>query len=158
MDRSIAKVVGMRKKTRVSSSQTSTSMVPVSGSPYYYGGQDDLTAILKTSVKGGDATVILAHHLIAAKLNVIAGNDIFELDAAIADADAVIAEFGVGRGALNEEFARNAALDIKDILEYYNELGCPGEDDEYEEEEFEDKALDLEPEQSTWGSVKSMYN
>jgi hypothetical protein len=70
----------------------------------------------------GDASLILAAQLIAAKLNVEAGSDPTPVDAAIADADALLAQFA---GALPYGVSANSnlgadILDIKDVLDDYN--------------------------------------
>ena len=115
-------------------------------------GQDELIEILCTPVRG-DATVILAHHLIAAKLNVLAGADNTIQDA-IDAGDEFLADYGYGTNPDGE--ARELALEIKDDLEAYNEQGCDDEDDEEDEDDDEDKALD-DAVQSSWSTVKQTY-
>ncbi|HOX24402.1 MAG TPA: hypothetical protein PLL30_01435 [Candidatus Krumholzibacteria bacterium] len=108
--------------------------------------RDELMAILWAPV-GGDATVILAKHLIAAKLNVIAGGDAGIQDV-IDDADAFLVEHPVGSRPSGAD--KDEALALKDELVAYNEQGCPGDDTDYG-----DKAASVES--RSWSDVKSLY-
>ena len=99
-------------------------------------------AILDTPVRG-DATVILAKHLIAAKLNVASGTDP-SIQGVIDAADAFLAIhpiFSRPGGAAKAE-----ALALKDQLVDYNEQTCP--------EDLEKAAAD---ESSTWSALKNLY-
>ncbi|MFO7610726.1 MAG: hypothetical protein R6X35_16320 [Candidatus Krumholzibacteriia bacterium] len=113
--------------------------------------QAELLAILATPV-GGDATIILAYHLIAAKLNVLNGSDP-AINDAIMEADDLLATYPLFSNPKGD--AREAILMVKDLLGDYNELGCDEEEDEDEEEDM-DKAA---PEESgsTWSQLKANY-
>ena len=52
--------------------------------------QQQLINILKTPPKGGNAVLILAHQLIATKLNILAGSDSSSIQAAVLAADALL--------------------------------------------------------------------
>jgi hypothetical protein len=114
--------------------------------------QKPLLKILKASVRGGDATVILGHHLIAAKLNVLNGAD-DSIMPVIDDADAYLAMHPVFSDPSDEE-GRQYALDLKDLLADYNEQGCPEEDDD-EEEDAEKSASAVD--RTDWGTLKALY-
>lgn len=109
--------------------------------------RDDLMVILWTPVRG-DATVILAHHLIAAKLNVISGADDGIQDT-IDAADAFLMDnplFSRPSGALKQE-----ATELKDTLAAYNEQGCD-EDSTGDP----DKSV-MTQEVQTWSNLKTLY-
>lgn len=111
--------------------------------------QAQLIAIIRRPVRG-DATVILAHHLIAAKLNVANGAS-DDIQDAIDDGDAFLAMYPLGSDPTDP--ARGQGLAIKDLLAAYNEMGCPdGFDDP-------DKALPLDEQDapSSWGELKASY-
>jgi hypothetical protein len=110
-------------------------------------GQEALLEIMDTPVRG-DATIILAYHLIAAKLNVLSGSDP-SINGAIADADALLMANPIG--SMPEGDARDMILDVKNMLAAYNELGC-GED----EEPCLDKALPNET-SSSWSELKANF-
>jgi hypothetical protein len=81
--------------------------------------QQQLLDILHQPVRG-NGLVSLAHHLIAAKLNIAAGADPSCIEETIAEADALIGDLvvpPVGDGYL----APRDVEAIKDILEDYNE-------------------------------------
>jgi hypothetical protein len=81
----------------------------------------ELLDILDIPVRGR-MTVKLAHHLIAAKLNVLVGTDP-SIQGAIDDGDAYLMAHSIGsrpRGAAKEEGEA-----IKDALVDYNESTCP---------------------------------
>ena len=102
----------------------------------------------------GDATVILAHHLIAAKLNALAGEDGADFAAAIADGDAMLTMYPLGSKPKDPE--KQDVLDAKDVLVGYNELCC-GDDDDMDMDMFGvEKALPDE-DTSSWGDLKSIY-
>lgn len=111
--------------------------------------QAQLISIIRLPVRG-DATVILAHHLIAAKLNVANGAS-DDIQDAIDDADAFLAMYPLGSNPASP--AREQGLAIKDLLAAYNEMGCPGD--------FVDpnKALPLDEQDasSSWGELKAIY-
>ena len=117
--------------------------------------QEDLLAILKTSVKGGDATVILAHHLIAAKLNVLNGAD-DSIVSVIDEADAYLVMHPVFSNPGDDE-GRQYALDLKDMLGDYNEQGCPEEDEDEDEDMDADKSMSSAVDHTDWGTLKSLY-
>lgn len=122
------------------------------GGVYY--AQAAAIAIMETSV-GGDATIILAHHLIAAKLNVAAGAS-EPFAGAIARADAYLAAHPLychPVGAVKAE-----GIDIKDELAGYNEMGCPDGMPSLMSafESMTDQAPAAD-ENGTWGAVKDMY-
>ena len=109
--------------------------------------RDDLMEILWSPVRG-DATVILAKHLIAAKLNVISGSD-DSIQGVIDDADAYLIDhpvFSRPSGA-----AKTEGLALKDDLVAYNEQGCP---DDEEDDDLE-KAAALE--NTTWSNLRDLY-
>jgi hypothetical protein len=110
--------------------------------------QAELLEIMDTPVRG-DATIILAYHTIAAKLNVAKGADPALISDALVAADAVFAAYGIGDG-INRS-ARSTALDAKNTLANYNEMGC--------DEVMGDanKAGVPTDEAATWGNLKSMY-
>jgi hypothetical protein len=110
-------------------------------------GQDALLEIMDTPVRG-DATIILAYHLIAAKLNVLSGSDP-SIGGAIDEADALLMANPIG--SKPEGDARDMILDVKNMLAGYNELGC-GED----EEPCLDKALPNET-SSSWSELKANF-
>jgi len=109
--------------------------------------QTQLLAIMDTPVRG-DATIILAYHLIAAKLNVLNGSDP-SINSAIAEADALLATYPLK--SKPEDPARSMILDVKNTLAGYNELECPdGPIDSG------DKALPNETD-STWSELKANF-
>lgn len=110
--------------------------------------QTQLLAIMGTPVRG-DATIILAYHLIAAKLNVLGGSDP-SIGGAITDADNLLMSYPLGSRPGNP--GRTMILDVKDQLAGYNELECPdgpimGSDKSFIDNETE----------STWGELKASY-
>ena len=109
--------------------------------------QTQLLAIMDTPVRG-DATIILAYHLIAAKLNVLSGSDP-SINGAIAEADALLMLYPLK--SKPDDPARSMILDVKNSLAAYNELECPdGPIDSG------DKALP-DATDSTWGELKASY-
>jgi hypothetical protein len=92
----------------------------------YLGGvaynQDQLLSYLMQPVRG-DATVILAHHLIAAILNVDNGGDMSVSDC-INNAQEFLVAHPIGSDP--QGLAREQALGIKDCLAAYNEFIVPG--------------------------------
>jgi hypothetical protein len=96
--------------------------------------KDAAIALLETST-GGDATIILAHQLIAAKLNILSGADPVSVSPVIDDADAFLAAHPVGSNPENPE--REQAVSLATILDAYNkgEIGpghCDFLDDPFE--------------------------
>jgi hypothetical protein len=112
--------------------------------------RDALMGILWSPVRG-DATVILAHHLIAAKLNVISGSD-DGIQGTIDDADAYLVEHPVFSRPGGADKA--AGLALKDLLADYNEQGCD-DDDGMDDPDPMDKAAAVET--HTWSNVKDLY-
>lgn len=108
--------------------------------------QDALLEILDAPVRG-DATVILAKHLIAAKLNVAGGNE-NTVEDTLAAADAYLAMHPVFSRPGNGD-GRQEALQMKDTLCSFNEQGCVDEDD------GADKAAMVEP--TSWDNLKATY-
>ncbi len=109
--------------------------------------QTQLLAIMGTPVRG-DATIILAYHLIAAKLNVLSGSDA-SINGAITEADNLLMAYPLRSKPSGA--ARDMILDVKDQLADYNELECPdGPIDNG------DKALPDETD-SSWGQLKASY-
>ena len=84
--------------------------------------QTQLIEILSRPVRG-DATVILAHHLIAAILNVDNGGDM-SISAAIAEGVRLLSLYPIGSNPSDP--ARQEILDVKDLLCAYNEMRVPG--------------------------------
>lgn len=111
--------------------------------------QAELLVILDTPVRG-DATIIAAYHLIAAKLNVLNGSADLVGDT-ISAMDAMLVDNPIGSKPGNP--ARDLILDHKDILADYNEQGCVDDDDDYSKSLNFEKAL----EPTTWGSVKTIF-
>jgi hypothetical protein len=106
-----------------------------------------LLAIMDTPVRG-DATVILAYHLIAAKLNVLSGSDP-SINGAIAEADALLTTYPLK--SKPGDPARSMILDVKNTLAGYNELECP-------DGPIDSGSKDL-PDQtdSSWSDLKASY-
>lgn len=88
----------------------------------------ELIAILETPVKH-DKLLIMVHHLIAAKLNVLAGSDDSIMDA-ISDGDALLCSLDRIFGRVSKD-VKSELVHIKGYLADYNEMGCPG--DEFDE-------------------------
>jgi len=113
-----------------------------------------LIRVLRTPVRG-DATIILAKHLIAAKLNVLNGTD-DGINDVIADADAYLMAHPLRsrpRGADKDE-----ALRLKDLLADYNELECntPCDRDDDNHHGPRDKAMSV-TEETTFDNLKALY-
>jgi len=83
--------------------------------------QDELLAIMDTPVRG-DATIILAYHLIAAKLNVASGSS-DSINDAISEADDLLMQYPLFSNPQGD--ARDMILSVKNELADYNELECP---------------------------------
>lgn len=115
-------------------------------------GQDELLAILRAPVRG-DATVILAHHLIAAKLNVLNNGDV-SINGAIEDADDYLALHAIFSRP-GQDDGRADALLLKNLLCTYNEQGCEGEDDNYDGPDG--KSFGSSTESTTWDQMKAQY-
>jgi hypothetical protein len=114
--------------------------------------RDALMEILWSPV-GGDATVILAKHTIAAKLNVISGSD-SSIQDTIDEADAYLMEHPVFSHPSGDD--KHEGLAIKDILVAYNEQGCEDDDVMYlDDDEAQNKAAAVED--HSWSSVKDLY-
>lgn len=117
----------------------------IGGQPYE---QDALLEIMATPVRG-DATIILTYHLIAGMLNVENGAD-NSIGGSIDEANLFLELFTIGSKPMKGN--RATALDLKDLLATYNEMGCP---DSYTGDL--DKAAETSEESTNWGSLKSMY-
>ena len=68
-----------------------------------------------------DATLALAHHLVATKLNLLVGTDP-SIQQVVDNADAFLAEHPPGSDPKGRD--RNDALDLKDLLDAYNNGPC----------------------------------
>jgi hypothetical protein len=79
--------------------------------------QAELLVVLRTPPRG-DATYILAHQLIAAKLNVAHGADASAIEATLAEADAWLAANRLGSKPRGD--ARDAGLELAAALDEYN--------------------------------------
>jgi len=112
-------------------------------------GQRELLRILRLPVRG-DATVITAKHLIAAKLNVLNGSDDSIMDVVDA-ADELLKEHALfSRPRKND---KKELLRVKDELCAYNELGC---DCPYDGSGF-DKASKALNTDTSWGDLKTRF-
>lgn len=108
-----------------------------------------LLAIMGTPVRG-DATIILAYHLIAAKLNVANGAD-GSIQSTIDSADAFLTAHPVGSNPRNP--ARAQGLALKDVLADFNEMGCPdGASNALKSFDEGDEGPAL-----NWGDIKSLF-
>lgn len=117
--------------------------------------QAEAIAIIDTPVNG-DVTIILAHHLIAAKLNVASGAS-DEIQDAIDAADAFLVAHPLYSNPGKPD--RAEGLMIKDELVGYNEMGCPG-DDTLGAAKSVAGSGELAPageESSSWGALKGAY-
>ncbi len=88
----------------------------------------------------GDATIILAQQLIAAKLNVVAGASITAIGDALAQADALLKNYPVGSNPPSPD--RNALIAVSMTLEAFNkgQMGpshCADDDEEDEDDSGE---------------------
>ncbi|MDD3643421.1 MAG: hypothetical protein PHQ19_08180 [Candidatus Krumholzibacteria bacterium] len=103
---------------------------------------------------GGDMTIKLFHHLVAAKLNVLSGSDP-SIQPTIDAADAFLMDyplFSNPKGAL-----KDMAEALKDELCAYNELPCPEDDGDMEMLEASPRAILNAPaatEETSWGALK----
>jgi hypothetical protein len=119
--------------------------------------QGELLEILDRFV-GHDKLLIMVHHLIAAKLNVLAGSDP-SIQGAIDDGDALVCALGRIFGAVGKD-VKGDLVDIKDLLADYNELGCPGEEEPCSFDILDSKVIGSpgeaagSVEESTWGAIK----
>lgn len=112
--------------------------------------QLELMRILNTPVRS-DATIILAYHTIAAKLNVASGASPAAIASALTAADGIFATYGIGNGITGA--ARTSALATKDILAAYNEMECSG----VSAATTADKIGEPGEEPATWGGLKGLY-
>lgn len=117
-----------------------------------------LIAILETPIKH-DKLLIMVHHLIAAKLNVLAGSD-DSIMGAIFDADALLCSLGRILGRVDND-VKSELVCIKDYLANYNEMGCPGDEiDEFGilgSKTFGSGAESFgAEEETTWGALKKL--
>jgi hypothetical protein len=81
----------------------------------------EAVALLKTPPKRGDKTLNLVHQLIAAKLNVCAGNDASCVQDAIAEADEFLGLFPIGSLVKANSPAWQAIAHAFEVLAAYNE-------------------------------------
>ncbi|MBU0741463.1 hypothetical protein KKG45_07950 [bacterium] len=109
--------------------------------------QSELIGIVQRPVRG-DATVILAHHLIAAMLNVWNGAD-DGIQGAIDAGNQFLADHGLGSRPSGD--LKQVALAIKNELAAYNELECDDDDSADTMKNLPDD------EPANWGTVKSIY-
>lgn len=112
--------------------------------------QDEAMAILNTPVRG-DATIILAYHLIAATLNVAGGAD-SSIQSAIDEANDLLMQTPVGSRPHSR--VKGPLLAVKDILASYNELPCMDDDNDCP---LLDKSMGAVVEETSFGSLKAMY-
>jgi hypothetical protein len=98
--------------------------------------QAELLTIFNTPPRG-DATYILAHHLIAAKLNLAAGADTSAVASTIADADNWLAQNPLGSDPNNP--ARSTGIAYSDTLDdYTNGVIGPGKCNDTDDNEGEE--------------------
>ena len=86
--------------------------------------QSELLTLLRlpTAQKGANASLILAHHLIAAKLNIANGSDPTPIGTAVADADRLLAPF-VGKlpyGVRQSSLLGQSLVSDGQLLRRYN--------------------------------------
>ena len=131
-----------------------TSFVVGGGDPRT---SDYLLMVLNSPVKDGDATVILGHHLIAAKLNVMNGGD-NSIQSVIDQADDYLSMYPIFSNPGDDE-GRQHALALKDMLCAYNEQGCDEEDDEEEDDDYDDldKSMGSAVDHTSWDNLKAFY-
>lgn len=100
----------------------------------------------------GDITIILFHHLVAAKLNVLSGSSA-SIQATIDAADAYLMDYPLFSKPEGE--AKDMGEDLKDILADYNEIPCP-DDDMDDLLGASPRALESAPAttESSWGALK----
>ncbi len=116
--------------------------------------QDDALRLLHRPVRG-DATIILAKHLIAAKLNVANGAD-DSIQRVIDRADRKLRRNEIGSRPCGRKKAR--MLRIKDKLAAYNEMGCgEGGSGGCNKSAEGEKATTTMVEDTDWGSLKALY-
>lgn len=121
--------------------------------------QSQLMTIFDMPSKGGDMTIKLFHHLVAAKLNVLIGADDYIMSA-ITAGDDFLCTYGFLSNPKGD--LKTDAEDIKDELCAYNEIEC-----EEEEEVENDAMLSIEgsstiekaaaTEESSWGALKKRH-
>ncbi len=113
--------------------------------------QAQLLDILNTAVRR-DPTYILAHHLIAAMLNVANGADT-SINGAIANANAILVTYPIGSEPTGP--AKAVIIMAKNALASYNEMILPGC------EGFIGPTLNRvsgsPAEKATWGGIKDLY-
>jgi hypothetical protein len=119
--------------------------------------QAQLLEILNTPVRG-DATIILAYHLIAAKLNVANGAD-EPADDAIARGDRLLCMYPLFSNPRGP--ARDEILGVKDELCAFNEYIVPGCGDDNPPTGEMSTDIRLAPaapaEDASWGAIKNIY-
>jgi len=118
--------------------------------------QAQLLAILNLPVVT-DPTIILAHHLIAAKLNVANGAD-DSINGAIANADNLLSMYPVGSNPPRS--AKPAIIAAKNVLCTYNEtilFGCEGYIVPVLNALVPGSSPAPNAENATWGAIKSIF-
>jgi len=111
----------------------------------------ELDAIMEAPVRG-DMTIILAHHLIAAKLNNFAGEDDPDFLAAIDNGDAMLVMYPLG--SKPKEPAKTDVEAAKDDLVAWNERGC---EEEIDMDDFMFNKSFVDEENSSWSELKASY-
>lgn len=118
--------------------------------------QVQLLAILNLPVVS-DPTIILAHHLIAAKLNVENGADA-PINGAIGVADNLLSTYPIGSNP--PKSAKPAIIAAKNVLCTYNETilpGCEGYIAPVLNALVPGSSQAPNAESTTWGAIKSLY-
>lgn len=113
--------------------------------------QAQLLVILNTAIRK-DPTYILAHHLIAAMLNVANGAD-DSINGAIAEANALLTTYPIG--SMPTGAAKDEIISVKNELCAYNEEVLPGCEG-FIVPTF-DRVSGSPSEKATWGAIKDLY-
>ncbi len=118
----------------------------------------ELISILNMPIKH-NKLLIMVHHLIAAKLNVLAGSD-DSIMGAISNGDALLCSLDRIFGRVDKTVKANL-VGIKNYLADYNEMGCPG--DEIDEfgifgSKIPGSAAETfgAEEETSWGALKNL--
>ncbi len=127
--------------------------------------QADLLDILRTPPKKGDARYILAHQLIAAKLNVANGSDDMDIDDAISDGDMWLTSYPLppAGSMMPAGSDREEMVEVAEMLDMWNNLHCDVDDDDYDMDAAGGKSgvmlekSSAQVEDHTWGAVKGLY-
>jgi len=118
----------------------------------------ELDAIFDWSTAGGNVSIKLFHHLVAAKLNVLTGADDYIMGSIMAGDD-FFCTYPLHR--TYSDGPKGDAVAIKDDLVAYNEIECEEEEDDDEKLSISkpakiDKAA-AATEESSWGSIKKKH-